>query len=201
MGIFSKNRIFLCVGVFFLTMGITSADELVTPAAVPEEKAEITQLALGLGATNTVSNGQSFKGLGASAALFFPLDTPKNASFGISFRRVFDGENVKRHDILTHLNYAFTEVFRVGVMGGLEYVSADESSNSYLKPLIGLETAVRLFSWSRFKSTRSGISLIADIRHAAGATGSLLLNSGDKKLNAAIFSIGLSYSFAIFGES
>lgn len=175
----------------------TSAQAAVPPKTAPVPRAQITQLTLGLGATNTKTEGVSHRGVSANASLLFPSDSKENLLYGFSFRRTFDGEVVKRYDWAVHVDYFFLPNWKAGLIGGLQYCTPTERTGSYLKPLVGLGTSVILASWKRTTWSRSDLSIFADFRHAAGSTGSLVLNGESSRLKAGIISVGLQYSFAV----
>ena len=131
--------------------------------------------------------------------LLFPSDKKENLLYGFSFRRTFDDEPVKRYDWAVHVDYYFHPSWKAGLVGGVQYCTPTDRTGGYLKPLVGLGTALTLVSWKRTTWSRSDLSLFVDFRHAAGSTGSLVLNGESSRLKAGIFSGGLQYSFAVFG--
>lgn len=171
------------------------------PVVRPTPKAQITQLTLGLGASNTKSEGVSHQGISANAQLLFPSDTNENLVYGFSFRRTFDDEAVKRYDWAVHVDYFFHRNLKAGLLGGLQYCTPTAKTGGYLKPLLGLGTALTIASWKRTTWSRSDLSFFMDFRHAAGSTGSLILNAESSRLKAGIFTAGLQYSFAVLGPS
>lgn len=190
---------FISAFVLLLMLGPSAQAATETPKTPAVPRAQITQLTLGLGATNTKSEGVSFRGVSANASLLFPSDSKENLLYGFSFRRTFDDEKVKRYDWAVHVDYFFLPNWKAGMLGGLQYCTPSDRTGAYLKPLIGLGTSVILASWKRTTWSRSDLSLFADFRHAAGSTGSLILNGESSRLKAGIVSVGVQYSFAVLG--
>lgn len=171
------------------------AEEPQKPAEEP--KTQIAQIAFGGSFVNTRTQGTNYGGFGADVKFSMPTSNLKKTSLGFSLRRVFSSESVQRYDGIAHFDYFFNPYLQAGILGGLQYISENNASASYLKAVLGLQAGARLFSWSRTEWSQSAIWMIADIRSAAGSSGSLLINNGSPNLKSALTSIGLYYSFAI----
>lgn len=123
----------------------------------------------------------------------FPSSDSESAVFGISLQRPFNRESIDRYDLAAHLGYQFLSRFQAGILLGLEYLDYEGSSDSNLKPLMGVELKYKAIP------TRYGfIALMVNYRVAQGGTGSMLLDGGSEGTSAKIFAAGVTYSFRLF---
>ena len=194
-----KQKTISLLLVALFSSGLCYSDEQapLTSQASPSKK-QVAQFAFGSSGVYTRSQGQNFNGVGLDAKFTMPSDYAQaQSNLGFSLRRTFNSENVDRYDGLAHIDFSLSKIFFAGLLGGIQYIHSNQSGSSYLKPVLGLQTGLRLASWSRFEWSESAIWLMADYRHAAGSSGSLLLNNGSPENKASLASVGVYYSFAI----
>jgi len=154
-----------------------------------------TQIWIFPGYSAVRSSNLTHSGFHLGLGLQFSAAESDKAVFGLSLQRPFNDEKIDRYDVIAHLGYRLFSRLDVGLLLGLEYLDYSDSSNSNLKPLMGVEL--------KFKAipTRYGfISFMLNYRVAKGGTGSLLLDGGGEANSAKLFAAGMTYSFRLFEE-
>lgn len=160
--------------------------------------AESDELALwgGGGYVSSATQGQQFTGMKLIAGLRAPQAPDDKMTLRSSVARIFDASSTSRYSLLVHIGYPVVSNTEIAFLGGVGYLASKSNDSAYLKPIIGGEVTTKISTWGS-----SSLSAFAAYEVVSGTSGSIGLDAGSDELAAKSFSIGLTFSFRLLGET